>query len=67
MSEERCPACGLAVPTLPAFQQHLRAVEPDEAHVAALYTLIGVDYARLRAENRAQAEELARERGWRLL
>lgn len=64
---ERCPVCGWNVTVLPAFQAHLRAVQADEAHVAALWTLLGVDYAALRAEDRQHAEELARERGWRLL
>ncbi len=67
MSTERCPQCGWPVPTILEFQTHLRAVERDEAHVQALWTLLGIDYAALRAEDRARAEELARERGWRLL
>jgi hypothetical protein len=52
---------------MPAFQAHLRQVAHDEHHVAALWTLLGIDYAAMKAEDRARAEELARERGWTLL
>jgi hypothetical protein len=57
----------MPVVTLPDFQRHYRTVQHDEEHVAALYTVLGIDYAAVRAEDRARAEELARERGWRLL
>jgi hypothetical protein len=67
MSQERCPVCGWDVTMMPAFQAHFRAVQNNEAHVAALYELLGIDYAAMKAEDRARAEELARERGWRLL
>lgn len=67
MKMERCPVCGQDVTMMPAFQAHLRTVLSDEAHVAALYSLLGIDYAAMRAEDRAHAEALARERGWRLL
>jgi hypothetical protein len=67
MTRERCPVCGWDVTMMPAFQAHLRAVAKNEAHVAALYSLLGIDYAAMKAEDRAHAEELARERGWRLL
>ena len=65
--EDRCPACGRPVATLDDFQAHHRAVARDAEHVAALWTLLGIDYAALQAEDRAQAEERARERGWKLL
>ncbi len=67
MNTERCPTCGQDVPTLPAFQTHLQAIAGDAPHTAALWTLLGIDYAALRAEDRARAEQLARERGWQLL
>jgi hypothetical protein len=67
MKQERCPVCGQDVTMMPAFQAHLRMVRSDETHVTALYSLLGIDYAAIRAEDRAHAEELARERGWRLL
>ena len=65
--EDRCPACGLPVTTLGAFQAHYRAVARDAPNVAALCTMLGIDYAALKAEDRAQDEERARERGWKLL
>jgi hypothetical protein len=46
------------VTLLPAFQAHLRAVAANEQHVAALWTLLGIDYAALKAEDRARAEAL---------
>ena len=67
MQGEHCPVCGWDVTTLPVFQAHLRAVAANEPHVAALWTLLGIDYAALKAEDRAHAEELARQRGWKLL
>ena len=66
-TEDRCPACGLPVATVAAFQAHLHAIAGDEAHIAALYTLLGIDYAALKADERAEALERAWERGWRLL
>jgi len=66
-SPERCPTCGQAIPTLRAFQTHLQAVAGDELHVTALWTLLGVDYAALKAEDRAGAEQRARDQGWTLL
>ena len=66
--EDRCPACGLPVATIVAFQAHHQAVAHDEQHVAALWSLLGVDYiALIAAEDRAEALERARERGWKLL
>ena len=67
MTEDRCPACGLLLRTVPDFQAHHRAIAGDEAHLAALYTLLGIDYTSLRAEDRESALERAHERGWRLL
>jgi hypothetical protein len=61
---ERCPVCGWDVTMLPAFQAHLRQVAHDDAHVAALWTLLGIDYAQVRADERAEVLERARERGW---
>ena len=65
--DDRCPACGLPIATLNAFQAHHHAVAHDAPHVAALWTLLGIDYATLRAEDRARVEERVRERGWKLL
>jgi hypothetical protein len=67
MTEDRCPACGLLVRTVPDFQAHHRAIADDEPHIAALYTLLGIDYAALVAEARAARLRRAHERGWRLL
>ena len=67
MQREHCPVCGWDVTTMDQFQAHFRAVAQNEAHVAALYRLLGIDYAAMKAEDRARAEELARKRGWRLL
>jgi hypothetical protein len=67
MSSERCPHCSWPLPTILEFRAHLRAVEHHEAHVAALWTLLGIDYAALKAEERAEVLERARERGWRVL
>jgi hypothetical protein len=66
-STEHCPQGGWPLSAILDLQPHVKAVERNDAHVAACYSLLGVDYARLRAEDRAHAEELARERGWRLL
>ena len=65
--KDRCPACGWPVATLDDFQAHHRTVTHDEQHVAALWSLLGVDYIALIAEERAEVLERARERGWRLL
>jgi hypothetical protein len=67
MSEDRCPRCGLLITTILDLQAHLKAVERDQAHADAVYVLIGVDAARIRAEDRADAEERARALGWRLV
>jgi hypothetical protein len=64
---DRCPKCGWPLPTIIEFRDHLHAVEHNEDHVQAVWSLLGIDYAAMRAEDRAHAEELARERGWRLL
>jgi hypothetical protein len=45
----------------------MRAGAANEQHVAALWTLLGIDYAAMKADDRAHAEELARQRGWKLL
>jgi hypothetical protein len=66
-SPERCPACSQTIPTLWDFQAHLQAIAGDEAHTAALWSLVGVDYETLKAEGRERAEERAHARGWRLL
>ncbi len=67
VSPEDCPTCGQAIPTLRAFQTHLQTVAGDELHVAALWTLLGVDYAALGAEDRASTEQRARDQGCTLL
>jgi hypothetical protein len=67
MNTERCPKCGWPLPTILEFRAHLRHVERDEEHVQAVWSLLGIDYQAMRAEDRARAEELARQRGWRLL
>ena len=67
MSPERCPICGWDVTTMPAFQAHFRAVAGNEEHVAALWTLLGIDYTDLKAAEREEALERARERGWEVL
>jgi hypothetical protein len=64
---DRCPRCGLPIGTVLAFRAHLQAIAADAEHVQALWSLLGIDYAAMRAEDRARAEELARERGWKLL
>ena len=67
MNTERCPTCGQAIPTLWDFQAHLQAIAGDEPHVAALWALLGIDYAELQDEDRASAEQRARDQGWTLL
>ena len=52
---------------MPAFQAHLQAVKNNEAHVAALYSLLGIDYAIIKAGEREEALERAQERGWQIL
>jgi hypothetical protein len=49
---------------LPAFQATARRWACHEAHVAALWPLLRSDYAQLEAEDRAEARERARARGW---
>ena len=66
-SADRCPACRRPVTTLDAFQGHHPAVARHAQHVAALWTLLGIDYAALQGDDPAQAEQRARERGWTLL
>jgi hypothetical protein len=66
-SPECCPACGQTIPTLLAFQTHLQAVSDDESHVAALWTLLGVDSAEPQDNEHMPAEQRAHERGWQLL
>jgi hypothetical protein len=67
MEREHCPICGWDVTRLPAFQAHTQAVAHDEAHLAALWSLLGIDYTQLKAAEREEALERARERGWRML
>jgi hypothetical protein len=67
MQREYCPICGWDVTMLPAFQAHLHAVARDEAHVAALWSLLGIDDADLKAAEREEALERAREHGWEVL
>ena len=52
---------------LPDFQAHLRAVAHNEEHVAALWTLLGIDSADLKTAEREEVLERARERGWQVL
>jgi hypothetical protein len=66
-SPDYCPACGLLIFTSEGFRWHLETIQRDEAHTAALWSLLGVDYQTLKAEGRERAEDRARERGWRLL
>ena len=61
MERERGPACGRDVTTLAALPIQLRRVAGTEQHVAALYTLLGIDYAAMKAADRARAQERARE------
>ena len=67
MSQDRCPACGLPLATNLDFRAHHHAVAHQEAHVQLLWSLLGIDYAQLQAEERAEARvealERARERG----
>ena len=53
------------------MSSHHEAVAEQEAHVQALWSLLGIDHAALQADERAaalaQAEQRARERGWELL
>ncbi len=64
---ERCPTCGQTIPTLLAFQAHLRAVAGDEPHVTALWALLGIDYTELQDDERVSAELRTRAQGWQLL
>jgi len=64
---ERCPTCDHPIFTLWDFQAHLHAIAGDEPHVAALWALLGIDYATLQADKGASAELRVRELGWRLL
>jgi len=64
---ERCPACSRPLFTTESFRWHLETIRGDEAHTAALWSLLGVEYQILKVEGRERAEEGARERGWRLL
>ena len=60
-----CPGCGLVLPTVAAFRQHMLAIADDDDHAAALWTLPGIDYTRLMAQSRA--DDLAEERGWTII
>ncbi|HLH26723.1 MAG TPA: hypothetical protein VK066_29720 [Chloroflexota bacterium] len=64
---EYCPTCGYPIPTTREFGLHLRQVARDEAHVATVWTLLGIDYAAMKAAEREELLERARERGWRVL
>jgi hypothetical protein len=64
---DRCPGCGWPIATVPDFQAHLHVIAGDEPHIARLHTLLGIGYAALKADERSEALERARERGWRLL
>jgi len=64
---ERCPACGRPLFTTESFKWHLENIRGDEAHTAALWTLVGVDYETLKGEGRERAEERTHALGWRLL
>ena len=64
---EACPQCGWPVRTTEDFRRHLAQIGGNEAHVQALWSLLGIDYAAMRADDRARAEDLARERGWQVL
>ena len=70
-SPDCCPACGLPLATILDFRAHHHAVASQPAHVQALWSLLGIDYAQMqadeRAEERAEAIERARERGWEIL
>ena len=67
MQREYCPICGRDVTMMPAFQAHLHAIRSDEAHVAALYSLLGIDYAAMKAQEREELLERTRELGWEVL
>jgi hypothetical protein len=64
---ECCPACGRPLFTTESFRWHLETIRGDEAHTAALWSLLGVDYQTLKAEGGGRVEERAQHRGWRLL
>jgi len=53
--------------TTESFKWHLENIRGDEAHTAALWTLVGVDYETLKGEGRERAEERTHALGWRLL
>jgi len=57
MEREHCPVCAWDATMPPAFQAYLRAVARDEAHVAALWKLLGTSSARLEAQERAEVRE----------
>ena len=71
MSQDRCPACALPLVTILDFQIHHQAVAANPEHLQALWSLLGIDYAAMlaeeRADARADAEQRARERGWEIL
>ena len=71
MNQDRCPACGLPLATILDFRAHHQAIAHQAAHEQALWSLPGIDYARLQAEERAEArahaEQCARERSWEAL
>ena len=67
MRQEVCPQCGWTVVTVEDFQRHLAQIGNNEEHIQALWSLLGIDHAAMRAEDRARAVDLARERGWELL
>ena len=71
MSQDRCPTCGLPLATILDFRAHHQAIAHQAAPEQALWSLLGIDYARLQAEERAEArahaEQRARECGWELL
>ena len=71
MRPDCCPACGPPLATILDFRAHHHAVAAQPAHVQALWSLLGIDYAQLQAEEQAaaRAEELerAREHGWEIL
>ncbi len=71
MSQDRCPTCGLPLATILDFRAHHHAVAANPAHLQALWSLLGIDYAQMqadeRAEDRAEALKRAHERGWEIV
>jgi len=53
--------------TVESFKWHLENIRGDEAHTAALWTLLGVDSAELQDNEHTAAWQRAHERGWQLL